>query len=76
MGSLVEGEKDDGKKPAWKNRKPVRCVGEQDIHQTVVIGVDAIAAHNAQADSMMDDILAFVEENVEAEILSVEREIR
>lgn len=50
--------------------------GEQDIHQTVVIGVDAIAAHNAQADSMMDDILAFVEENVEAEILSVEREIR
>ena len=32
---------------------------EQDIHQTIVIGVAAIVAHAAQADSMMDDILAF-----------------
>ena len=49
---------------------------EQDIHQTVVIGVASIAAHAAQADSMMEDILAFVEENTEAEIVSVEREMR
>ena len=49
---------------------------EQDIHQTVVIGVASIAAHAAQADSMMEDILTFVEENTEAEIVSVEREMR
>ena len=51
-------------------------IDEQDIHQTIVIGVAAIVAHTAQADSMMDDILAFVENNTEAEIVSVEREIR
>ena len=49
---------------------------EQDIHQTIVIGVAAIVAHAAQADSIMDDILAFVESSTEAEIVSVEREIR
>ena len=31
---------------------------EQDIHQTIVIGVAAIVAHAAQADGLMDDILA------------------
>ena len=30
-------------------------------------------AHAAQADSMLDDILAFVESSTEAEIVSVER---
>ena len=35
-----------------------------------------IAAHSAQADSMMDDILAFVESSTEAEIFSVDREMR
>ena len=50
--------------------------GLQDVHQTAVIGIAAIAAHSAQADSMMDDILAFVENNTEAEIVSAEREIR
>lgn len=49
---------------------------EQDVHQTIVIGVAAIVAHVAQADSLMDNILAFVENSTEAEIVSVEREIR
>ena len=49
---------------------------EQDIHQTMVVVVAAMVAHAAQADSMMDDILAFVENSTEAEIVSVEREIR
>lgn len=49
--------------------------GEQDIHQTVVIGVAAIVAGNGQADSVMEEILHFVEENTEAEIVEVEREV-
>lgn len=49
---------------------------EQDIHQTIVIGVAAIVAHAAQADGLMDDILALVENSTEADIVSVEREIR
>ena len=49
---------------------------EQDNHQTIVIGVAAIVAHAAQADGLMDDILALVENSTEADIVSVEREIR
>ena len=49
---------------------------EQDIHQTIVIGVAAIVAHAAQADGLMDDILVLVENSTEADIVSVEREIR
>jgi len=41
-----------------------------------VIGVAAIVPHNALADSVMDEISAFVENNTEAEILDEIREIR
>ena len=51
-------------------------IEEQDTHQIIVIGVAAIVPHNAMADSLMDDISTFVEENTEAEILDEEREIR
>ena len=50
-------------------------VGEQDIHQIIVIGVAAIVAHNAQADSVMEEIREFVEGSTEAEILDIEREM-
>lgn len=49
--------------------------GEQDIHQTVVIGVAAIVAGHGQADSVMEEILHFVEENTEAEIVEVGKEV-
>ena len=51
-------------------------IDEQDTHQIIVIGVAAIVPNNAFADSLMDDISAFVEQNTEAEILEEEREIR
>ena len=51
-------------------------IDEQDIHQIIVIGVAAIVPHNAMADSLMDEISAFVEKNNEAEILDESREIR
>ena len=51
-------------------------VDEQDIHQIIVIGVAAIGPHNAMADSLMEEISMFVEENTEAEIIDEEREIR
>ena len=51
-------------------------IDEQDTHQIIVIGVAAIVPHNAMADSLMDNISFFVEENTEAEILDEEREIR
>ena len=51
-------------------------IDEQDVHQIIVIGVAAIVPHNAMADSLMDDISLFVEENTGAGILYEEREIR
>lgn len=51
-------------------------IDEQDIHQIIVIGVAAIVPHNAMADSLMDEISTFMEENCEAELLDEQREIR
>ena len=51
-------------------------VDAQDIHQTIVIGIAAIVAHRAQADSMEEEIIRFVEENTDGEILEIETEIR
>lgn len=51
-------------------------IDEQDTHLIIVIGVAAIVPHNAMADSLMDEISKFVEENTEAEILDELREIR
>ena len=51
-------------------------IDEQDTHQIIVIGVAAIVPHNAMAESLMDEISVFVEENCEAEILDEDREIR
>ena len=51
-------------------------VDEQDIHQIIVIGVAAIVPSNAMADSLMNEISQFVEENTEAEILEEAQEIR
>ncbi|MBE6023798.1 MAG: DUF503 domain-containing protein [Cellulosilyticum sp.] len=51
-------------------------VGQQDIHQTIMIGVATIADSTAQCDSVLDHILDFVEEHCEAEMIEVIREIR
>lgn len=51
-------------------------VGEQDTHQIVVTGVASIVPNSALADSVMNEISLFVEENTEAEILDETREIR
>ena len=51
-------------------------IDEQDTHQILVIGIAAIVPHNAMADSLMDEISAFVEENTDAEILEEIREER
>lgn len=51
-------------------------VDEQDVHQTIVIGIVSIIAHHAQADSMEEEIIQFVEMNTDAEILEIDVEIR
>lgn len=57
-------------------RVAVAEVGDQDVHQSIVLGVACVAASSAQADSIIDHVLTFIETNTEAEITHVEREIR
>ncbi len=49
---------------------------EQDVHQIIVLGFSAVAGTAAQADSILDHVLNFLEANTEAEITQVSREIR
>ncbi len=49
-------------------------VDEQDIHQTIVIGIAAVAIGQMQADSIADHLCNYVEANTEAEIISIQRD--
>ncbi len=49
---------------------------ENDMHQTIVIGLACVAGNTAQADSVLEHVLNFIEENTEAEITDIRREIR
>lgn len=60
-----------------KNRFNVSAaeVENQDIHQSAVLGFAGIAGDSAMADSIIDQIITFVEENTEGDIVRIERDI-
>jgi len=47
-------------------------VGEQDIHQILVIGIAGVCGTSAQVDSTIESIISFIEENTDAEIVRIE----
>ena len=49
-------------------------VDDQDIHQTIVIGVAGICGTTAQVDSTMENIINFIECNTDAEIIDIQKE--
>jgi uncharacterized protein len=51
-------------------------VAEQYTHQTIVLGLACVAGTIALAGSMIDAILLFIENNTDAEIMDIQREIR
>ena len=51
-------------------------VEQQDVHQTIVVGVAAVVGSAALGDAVLDKSRRFVEETCEAELTGVEREIR
>jgi uncharacterized protein YlxP (DUF503 family) len=51
-------------------------IEDQDIHQSIVVGIACIAGDTAHADSILDHVIAFVESSTEAEIVRMEREFR
>ncbi|MEA5012147.1 MAG: DUF503 domain-containing protein [Angelakisella sp.] len=51
-------------------------VDEQDVHQTIVLGLACVTGTISHADSMIDSILTYIENNIDAQIINVQREIR
>ena len=51
-------------------------ISEQDTHQTIVLGMACVAGTAALADSMIESILMFIENNTDAEIVDIQREVR
>lgn len=58
-----------------KSNVSVAEIGEQDTHQIIVIGIAAIGDHTGQCDSMLDHIIDFIEENTQAEVMDIIRDI-
>lgn len=50
-------------------------VADQDIHQSAVIGVACAAGDASMADSVIDHILNYIDQETEAEIVNVNRQI-
>ena len=51
-------------------------VDDQDIHQSIVLGLACVAGNAALADSIMDNVIIFIENSTEAEITGIQRELR
>lgn len=49
-------------------------VENQDIHQSLVIGIAGICGSSSQVDSTMENIINFIESNTDAEIILIENE--
>ena len=51
-------------------------VDEQDTCQTIVLGVVWVTGTMRNSDSVIDQVITFIENNTEAEIVEISREIR
>ncbi len=50
-------------------------VDEQDIHQTIVLGIAFITTNVSHCHSIADKVLNFIESSTEGEIVSIERDV-
>lgn len=49
-------------------------IDDQDIHQTIVIGIAGICGTSSQIDSTMENIITFIECTTDAEIIDIQKE--
>ena len=47
-------------------------VGAQDLHQTLVLGVAVVSNDGKHTQQMIDEIINFIEENADAELINVD----
>ena len=53
----------------------VSKIDNQDIHQSIVIGIAGICLDSRQADSTIDNIINYIYENTDAEIINIDTTI-
>jgi len=51
-------------------------IEDQDIHQSIVLGIACIAGDTAHGHSILDHVIAFVERSTEANIVEITREMQ
>ena len=59
-------------KTRQKFNASVAEVGTQDIHQTLTIGVALVSGDNAHAQRSLNEIVRFIEEHTDAELMEAE----
>jgi len=62
-------------KAAAKFNISVSEIEAQDVHQTIVIGIACVTNETAFCDSVLSNVLTFIESNTEAEVIKVEKEM-
>jgi uncharacterized protein YlxP (DUF503 family) len=50
-------------------------VEEQDTHQLIVLGIACVTNDSTKADSIIDNIINYIESNTEGDIINIDREI-
>lgn len=51
-------------------------VEAQDVHQTIVLGFACVTGESSITDSIIDNVVNFIESNTEGEIIDINREFR
>jgi len=49
-------------------------VDKQDSHNLIVLGIACVAGNTSMADSVIENVLNFIENNTDAEVIDVKRE--
>lgn len=49
-------------------------VDDQDVHKTIIIGIAGICGSTGQINSTMENIINFIENNTDAEIINIQKE--
>ncbi len=51
-------------------------VAKNDVHQTIQLGIACVSNDTVHADSTLDHVLNYIEDNTEAELMDIQREVR
>lgn len=46
-----------------------------DMHQTVILGLSIVTNETKIADTLLNQVISYIQENTEAELLDIDREI-